>query len=297
MALLPKYMWLAFIVALAGLWLLGLLAAKYLGRKSLVVFIGGDDDRLSLSKAQAFAWTLIIASSYIAAMAVHTLFKPQDPWIVIPNPLLALAGIVLGSGVFSSVISAVKEEKRTAEVTGLDFKKPVLTITGTALGKNRGAIRIVDSTRKRLELSVSHWDDTQITLTIEPHIETKLFSRAEAGAAVAETNTLIVDTENGKASYRFEFDGTQATLGRSILFYEFIDFFRNDSNPSILSIMKYQMFSWTLIAIVIYTFIFLSNPSNSISRLPELQSSFVILTGLSQAGYLGGKAVPKPTAP
>lgn len=57
--------------------------------------------------------------------------------------------------------------------------------------------------------------------------------------------------------------------------------------------MKYQMFVWTLIAIVIYTYVFLRNPSTTISTLPELGEKFVILMGLSQAGYLGGKAAPK----
>lgn len=294
MGLKSEYMWLAFFGTVVGLWLLGLLAARFLGRKSLVVFIGGDDDRLSLSKAQAFAWTLIIVSSYVAAMAVHTLFKPEQPWIAIPNSLLTLAGIVIGSGVFSSVISAIKEEKRTAEVTGLayDDQKRVLTITGVAFGKNRGAVRIVGFDKKRWELSVSHWDDVKILVTIEPNVEKRLFVLAEDGP-VSKTNTLVVDTQNGKASYRFDFDGTTVTLGKPIIYYEFVDFFRDDQNPSILSIMKYQMFVWTLIAIVIYTYVFLRNPSTSISTLPELGEKFVILMGLSQAGYLGGKAAPK----
>jgi hypothetical protein len=294
MGLKPEYMWLAFLVTVVGLWLLGLLATIFLGRKSLVVFIGGDDDRLSLSKAQAFAWTLIIVSSFVAAMSVHTLFKPEQSWIAIPNSLLALAGIVIGSGVFSSVISAIKEEKRTAEVTGLayDVKTGILTITGVAFGTNRGAVRIVGFDKKRWDLSVSHWDDGTILLIIEQKVEKRLFAFAKT-VAISKTNTLIVDTQNGKASYRFDFDGTIATLRRPVIYYEFVDFFRDDQNPSILSIMKYQMFVWTLIAIVIYTFVFLKNPSNSISTLPELGEKFVILMGLSQAGYLGGKAAPK----
>lgn len=295
-ALSSKYMWLVFFAAMAGLWLLGLLAAKYLGRKSLIIFIGGDDDRLSLSKAQAFAWTLIIMSSYLAAMAVHKKFLPSDQWITIPPDLLALAGIVIGSGVFSSVISAIKEEKRTAEVTRLDRDQSVFTITGTALGKNRGAVRIVGSDGKRWELSVSHWDDTEVKLLIDPTVEKRIFGNSQAVGRVKK-NTLIVDTRNGKASYRFDDFTTTTEKLEPIVYYEFVDFFRDDQNPSILSIMKYQMFAWTVIAIVIYTYIFLQNPSDTITTLPVLHRTFVILMGLSQAGYLGGKAMPTAPAP
>ena len=305
MEILPGWMWVVFLAAMAALWLIGLLAAKYLGAKSLIVFIGGDDDRLSLSKAQAFAWTLIIMSSYFAAMAVHKKFLPSDRWIDIPPQLLALAGIVFASGVFSSVISAVKEEKRTAEVSGLSFKSPFLTITGIALGSNKGAVRIVGVDGKRWDLSVLNWADQLITVAVNAQVEQRFLSLSanppaqgkSKGASpkdsVLKKPVLIVDTQNGKASYRFDFDGTTATLREPIIYYEFIDFFRDDQNPSVLSIMKYQMFAWTIIAIVIYTYIFLRNPSNDISTLPVLEQSIVILTGLSQAGYLGGKASPK----
>lgn len=287
--------------ALVVLSLVGSLAAKYLGPRSLTVFIGGDDDRLSLSKAQAFAWTLIIMSSYLAAMAVHQHFGLKEQWIEIPDTLLALAGIVISSNVFSSVISAVKEERRTAEVSELEYKEGVLkggvlTITGTALGKNRGAIRIVDFDGKRWELSVSHWEDRQIILTIEPSILKRLCSHTDADP-IAKTNTLVVDTQNGKACYRFSFDGTHAKLGKPIIYYEFVDFFRDDQNPSVLSIMKYQMSAWTVITIAIYTYIFLTNASITITSLPVLQQKFVILMGLSQAGYLGGKAMPTVPKP
>src|SRR5215217_6254074 len=270
-----NYMFLVFFAAMAALWLLGFLAAKYLGRKSLIVFIGGDDDRLSLSKAQAFSWTLIIMSSYLAAMAVHKKFLPSDPWIEIPEALLALAGIVFASGVFSSVISAVKEEKRTAEVSSLSFVSSSLTISGIALGRNKGAVRIVGDDGKRWDLSVLHWDDQLISVGVNPQIEKRVFALLTSAANQANSQVaslkgsvlkkplrqkpvlpvLIVDTQNGKACYRFDFDGTTATLREPIIYYEFIDFFRDDQNPSVLSIMKYQMFAWTVIAIVIYTFI------------------------------------------
>jgi hypothetical protein len=290
--MLYQYMWLVFLVALALLSAIGVWAARFLGRRSLAVFIGGDDDRLSLSKTQAFAWTLIIMSSYLAAMFVHEKFGLGDHWIQIPSELLALAGIVLTANVFSSVISAVKEERRTSEITQLAFADPVLTITGSGFGTNRGAVRIVGKNGKRWELSIATWSDVQITVTVATTPAQTIFA-ATATAADPIINTLIVDTQNGKACYRFAFDGTTATLKEAIIFYEFVDFFRDDQNPSVLSIMKYQMFTWTLIAIGIYLYIFLTNPGNKITTLPVLDRTIVILTGLSQAGYLGGKAAPK----
>ncbi len=38
----------------------------------LLAFIAGSDNRLSLSRLQAFAWTLVIFGSFFAAMAIHS---------------------------------------------------------------------------------------------------------------------------------------------------------------------------------------------------------------------------------
>src|SRR5262249_42712819 len=45
-------------------------------------------------------------------------------WVQIPNTLLALAGIALGSGVFSSLIAGVNSEAKTACVTSLAVVTP-----------------------------------------------------------------------------------------------------------------------------------------------------------------------------
>ena len=58
-----------------------------------------------------------------------------------------------------------------------------------------------------------------------------------------------------------------------------------------MDLMKFQMFGWTIIAIFIYSWLFLSNLGNTIASLPLVPQSIVILTGLSQAGYLAGKGV------
>ena len=55
--------------------------------------------------------------------------------------------------------------------------------------------------------------------------------------------------------------------------------------------MKFQMFGWTVIAVVIYSWIFLTNLTSHLSALPNVDKTVVILTGLSQSGYLASKAV------
>jgi hypothetical protein len=80
-------------------------------------------------------------------------------------------------------------------------------------------------------------------------------------------------------------------LGLPKFVYDLADLFRDDKNPAIFSLMKFQMFGWTVVAIGIYSWIFLTNLSPHISALPTVDQSIVLLTGLSQAGYLAGKAI------
>ena len=105
-----------------------------------------------------------------------------------------------------------------------------------------------------------------------------------------ERNVLIVDTKHGKAAYFLIFD-PEIGLGRPTVYYEFVDFFRDDLNPKVLSIFKYQLFSWTLVAIVLYIYKFLQL-NQAATSLPEISSTVVILTGVSTAGYLAGKFKP-----
>lgn len=86
-------------------------------------------------------------------------------------------------------------------------------------------------------------------------------------------------------------DVQRLTLGIPVYYYEFSDLFRDDKNPSGMDLQKFQMFGWTIVAIFIYSWLFLSNLNDHIGSLPLVPESIVILTGLSQAGYLAGKGV------
>jgi hypothetical protein len=352
----PKYSWLLFTVTFAILWLIGITAAKYLGKKSLVYFIGGDDDRLSLAKFQVFIWTFVIMSSYVAAMFIYI---PQpDPedltkilqWVTIPAQILMLMGISISGTVLSSVISAVKDEARTAFVREIKYDEAnsEIKITGGNFGSVKGAVRIHlknEESDKKWELSIKEdgWKDDEIVVLAEKRVSKILENvkfkakNKEAGIEAAvlgkamtdsakdeikakilagnyagektseqlseiknqtdklfekaiERDVLIVDTKNGKAAYYLIVE-PEIRLGRPTIYYEFVDFFRDDLNPSVLSILKYQLFGWTLVAVVLYIYKFLQLDHASTS-LPEISPTVVILTGVSTAGYLAGKSKP-----
>lgn len=398
------------------LWAIGTAAVKRQGIGArIVAFIAGSDNRLSLSRLQAFLWTLVIFGSFAAAMAIHTKISPittqeskdriekakaeasraaeavtaadarvneyrkkveeaarakaeavikagdakskaeaspgnaelatasndaatrakdaatgltlaeklaaqsvteaeearkakatadtaaavsGNDWVKIPPELLALAGIAIGSGVFSSLISAVKSEDKTACVTSVqviscsDYKQNssgpwnapaaapyCLVIKGTDMAKE-GQVRFNSTSADIID-----WKDDGTLIVVG--IPDKLQNNP----------TLIVDTGNGKLCYKLAGTVQNFTLMAAVSYYEFSDLFRDDKNPRGMDLMKFQMFGWTLVAIVIYAWLFLSNLHDHIETLPRVDQSIVILTGLSQGGYLSGKAVTNINRP
>jgi hypothetical protein len=103
--------------------------------------------------------------------------------------------------------------------------------------------------------------------------------------------TITVDTANGKLSYKLTGKTPGLVLGLSKLNYELSDLFRDDRNPDTLDLMKFQMFGWTVVAVGIYIYLFLADFRPDLASLPVVPASIVALTGLSQGGYLSGKAV------
>lgn len=430
--------WIAFFAIPGGLWAIGALANRGHGPAAKILgFTVGSDNRLSLSRLQAFLWTLVIFGSFAAAMAIHTPIKSataeeikeandaakktadeaasklvayqaaktdeakakaasqaahdasslaqaeakareenarshpetdkeakeaQDAevkaankkvadakvdevakgallsekaqavagantsweqadaeakkaqqvvqsyaWVQIPSALLALAGIAIGSGVFSSLIAAIHGDAKTASITSLSGVAASSTLsvppgekaeTRTANlwclvigGSDLGDSGRVLLSRKRFgkrAARVIYWkkDGTGIAAELPD-------DRAYG--------TLVVETSHGKLAYNLTGSTPDFKLGASRTQYDFADLFRDDQNPESLSLMKFQMFGWTVIAIFIYVYLFLTNLSSSITTLPVVDSSIVILTGVSQAGYLAGKGVsnvpPSPSHP
>jgi hypothetical protein len=342
-----KYGWLIFFGVPLLLWLIGAGAAFKKAKNSpFFAYIAGSDHRLSLSRLQAFLWTLTIFGAFAAATAVHIFPSQADAdkakaaaqtaaqradaakkildqtpagaperterqnaldkaqadqqaaqkivdessWVNIPAALLALAGIAIGSGVFSSLIAASNSEDKTACVMSLQ-SDPIpdpaggspplvintLLINGQNLG-DRGRVRF-----GRIMAAIRNWksDGTQIQIDVPA----QLLSVTD----LKKWGPLVVDTPNGKLAYELAGSPTDLILGAATSYYEFVDLFRDDKSPDNLDLMKFQMFGWTVVAVVIYVYLFLNRLSTDLTALPTVPEGIVILTGLSQAGYLAGK--------
>jgi hypothetical protein len=67
----------------------------------------------------------------------------------------------------------------------------------------------------------------------------------------------------------------------------------------IFSVTRFQMLSWTIVALIVFVFTFLNllaNPQSGLSSLtvPDVSSTLVDLTGISQGIYLLGKGASQP---
>jgi len=84
-----------------------------------------------------------------------------------------------------------------------------------------------------------------------------------------------------------------ASLGSATDALEWSDLFRDDGNPTNLDLMKFQMFGWTIVGLLLYLANFFSalGAQHVLSSLPAIDDSLVVLMGVSQAAYLANKGV------
>lgn len=239
--------------------------------------------RMSDSRNAAWAYedakaALAEATSSVRALEAKAAAQKaawrRTKWVAIPLELLALAGISLASGVFASVISATgKNELPPPSVTTVSRAGNTWTITGSGFGDKEGEVRMGGRAARPLT-----WIDTAITVT----------------SPVTDPTFLVVDAAAGKVAHVITYTGTTAARGGRFKKYEWGDLFRDDDQPTQFSLMKLQMFAWTLVSLAIYVGIFAAGVWQSdrrmIDSLPVVDTTLVLLTGLSQAGYLGGKA-------
>ncbi|MEO5818162.1 MAG: hypothetical protein ABIT20_23030 [Gemmatimonadaceae bacterium] len=237
-------------------------------------------------------------------------------WIAIPAALLALAGLSIGTGVFSSLISSATDSSGDACVTSLDtiphnelstIRFPELGVPrepgwpcGIIYGRDLGKSGYVRFGRNYAD--VLYWGSAGSVIVVQ--VPPAMVKGQGVAPVIDDTKVprqLAVDTANGKRVYGLTAVNGVLQLGESQKSYDWLDLFRDDRNPAALALTKFQMFGWTVIAVVMYVFtcwrIFGRPDAPYLQSLPDVDASLVILMGVSQAAYLAGKAVSGVTTP
>lgn len=234
-------------------------------------------------------------------------------WVEIPAALLALAGIAISSGVLSSFIAASNGEDKTACVTrfvvtdaidrslipqGVPVTTPPTPPTSANDPKLFLKSLLAASTNpppQKFSMVIQGQDfGKKGRVRFNRQIAPIIFFDDDLIAVDVPVNSkspLVIDTPNGKLCYKIGDNPSTFSLGEPTLDYEFVDLFRDDKNPDNLDLMKFQMFGWTLVALFIYIYLFITQLNKDMGALPTVPTAIVTLTGLSQTGYLAGKAV------
>lgn len=292
-----------FFVVPVALWVIVVLvgALRWGQPAAFLGLIAGSDNRLSLSRLQAFAWTLVIFGGFAAAMAVSVKVNAER-WVGIPDEVLELAGIAIASGVFSSLIAAQTDEAAASQVLYAEIHSPSentsagiapggkrnqLVIWGVNLGTAARA-RLGGELRAKVALANMAPTDDPDLKGRHPDLDTLTGALTPVSRFAGP---LVIDTASGRAAYDVELNPPTITLTRARPSYELSDLFRDDKNPVALDLMKFQMFGWTALALLIYIIFFVKQLAPTITALPTVDPSIVVLTGVSQAGYLAGKAI------
>lgn len=72
------------------------------------------------------------------------------------------------------------------------------------------------------------------------------------------------------------------------------DLFTSENNPLKLSIPKMQMMAWTIVTLLIFLYLVLSNIYNNNPVLPDVESGLVGLMGISHGAYNANKISDNP---
>jgi len=62
----------------------------------------------------------------------------------------------------------------------------------------------------------------------------------------------------------------------------------------VVAVERLQFFVWTCLGVIAFVFLVLMHDPGAISALPVIPKEFLLLMGLSSAGYVGGKAARRP---
>jgi len=239
----------------------------------------------------------------------HDKAPPHFIGLVSPPPaaLLALAGLSIGTGIFSSLISNAQDADKNPCVTSMEVAPWDFFLRAddsrprsgaqheVALCENSGArsrqewirsdsaasMPMCSSGARTETPSLSSCRDPPRRAPLRP--EAKLPSPPRLTPSTHPTASAFTASLRTSSSERRGGRMTGSTCSATI------------ETRADLALTKFQMFGWTIVGVLIYLIAFwrviTSNDAPYMTSLPDIDGSLVTLMGISQAAYLTGKAV------
>lgn len=285
----PFWIW---IILLALFVLMTLLLSRTFTRRWLGILID-DRNKYSLSRLQMILWTLIILSSFMASVLANVqlnllvlvsgaveeqkvLYVPSG-WLV--SDVLRLAGVLV-----------YDEETRT------DSAIPGVDLSQINLAEPLKDGQVIYVPREGEGLPLPDTLSTEDTDTVTPTTPLSVEIPSEVWILLGISTTSLVASPLIKGQKSEVIVKNQAASEAKLA-----DLFSGEEsgNFNLLDLAKVQLIYFTLIVIGTYMIavanLFL-NTQTAIGSLPALDGGVVALLGVSHAGYLSNKAVPRSSS-
>jgi hypothetical protein len=225
-----------------------------------------EQNLMSLSRFQAVLWTVIIVSALlvIAAARLHDgVAAPGSPLDIKFTPqVLSLLGITSAALVGSPLIDATKKSKTPAP--------SVAPQTAAALETTNNVPDSVEKTAATAGAAAANDGPAQVAAAKTTTLTNAISQNAQG--------LLFKNPKISDASFSDMFEGTEV------------------GDAAHVDLAKVQMFCFTLIVALTYIYalgaLMIGNALDGVDvSFPPLSDGMVALLGISNGGYLGGKAV------
>ncbi len=249
-----------------------------------------ERNKYSLSRLQMALWTMIILSAFITAVLANvqlvqlvTVTGAVNPPQVVFTPVGTLVVDVLAQvGVYNPEDNTISPD---VDASQLDLAASV----------RDGQVIYIPLKGEAIPLIAATGDEANTEGPTTP-ISVQIPSEVWLLLGISTTSLVASPLIKSRTS-------DQIVKNESVTEAKISDFFRGEQTGDFtqLDLGKVQMFFFTVIIIGAYAIalasMFITRELSAITSLPALDSGAIAMLGVSHAGYLTSKAVPKSDAP
>lgn len=281
----PLWIWIALLALLLAL---TLILSRAYTRRWLGILIDARN-KYSLSRLQMMLWTIIILSAFVAAVLANIQLKLLVYVSGAVRPaqvIVAPAGRLVADALLEVGVLTFSEDGAIVAAEGVDLSQ--LDLAESLRDGQQIYVPIEGETSPNMAPTAE--EDVSLSLATTP---LSVVIPSEVWLLLGISTTSLVASPLIKSQRR-----KRIVSNTSMSEAKFSDLFKGEqaSDYLQLDLAKVQMFYFTLIVVVAYIIAVASmliRSQNYISSLPTLDGGVIALLGVSHAGYLTNKAVPR----